>query len=361
MRDLVTIGNLLGSDKNEADFALSREILMWGYETQHKRKFRFTDLGNWLIENHRPFKEEFAGSHTRRSYRLHSKRSYIKSRMEDLVRLGLIEKHGTAKAEKNQSDIQIYKFTLGGVIIGAILIASKTSQASPTQNSVTARAVLLISAYLKHNKVSTFLFLSNFFAKCEQEQYYGNDGFVHMLRVLFSYLYHVGEFNLRQARLAIMCIPTLYEELEGIFFQTLNELDEQTRKLLLLQFKMDIETNYTYEHMDPESVREWELMRFENIQNYSKVTLSGYCKECKLSYPFVMDIFSFIRLPDIFGVEHGINPDTRRIEESTAMVQKIDCFKCGKKNCLVVIPNWYAVEKVHPLVSSWYATRDPNE
>lgn len=180
-----------------------------------------------------------------------------------------------------------------------------------------------------------------------------------MLQVLFSYLYPSEESNLRQARLAVMCIPTLYEDLEGLFFQTLDELDEQTRNLLLLQFKMDVEADYSYEHMDSESVREWELMRFENIQNYSKVTLSGYCKECKLSYPFVMDMLAFIRLPDIFGVEHGIDPDTMQIEESTALVQKIDCFKCGKRSCLIIIPNWYTADKIHPLVSSWYATRDP--
>jgi hypothetical protein len=314
--------------------------------------------GKWLIENHHPFKEEFTGSHIPGSYRLHAKRNYIKSRMEALIRLGLIEQHGTAKAKKNQSDTPIYKFTFGGWIVGTILIASKTSQRS-TRSDVTRRAVLLISAYLKHNKMSTFHFLSNFFTKCEQEQCYGNDGFVHMLQVLFSYLYPSEGYNPRQSRIAVMCIPTLYEDLQGIFFQTLNELDEKTRKLLLLQFKMDIETNYSYEQMDPESVRDWELMRFENIQNYSKVTLFGYCKECKLSYPFVMDMFAFIRLPDIFGVEHGIDPDTTRIEESTALIQKIDCFKCDRKSSLIIIPNWYTADKVHPLVSSWYATRDP--
>jgi hypothetical protein len=356
MQQFVTIPDLFDNDRVDKDLVLMREILTWGSEKFDE--FRFTALGKWLIENHRPFKEEFAGSHIPGSYRLHAKRNYIKSRIEDLIGLGLIKKHGTAKAEKNQSDIPIYKFTFGGIIVGTILIASKTSQGS-TRSNATERVVLLISAYLKHNKVSTFHFLSNFFAKCEQEQFYGNDGFVHMLQVLFSYLYPSEGFNLRQARLAVMCIPTLYEDLKGIFFQTLNELDEQTRKLLLLQFKMDIETNYSYEHMDPESVREWELMRFENIQNYSKVTLSGYCKECKLSYPFVMDMFAFIRLPDIFGVEHGIDPDTMQIEESTAVLQKIDCFKCGKEGCLIIIPNWYVVDKVHPMKASWYATRDP--
>jgi hypothetical protein len=210
--------------------------------------------------------------------------------------------------------------------------------------------------------VSTFLFLSNFFAKCEQEHRYGDYSFIHMLRVLFSYLYYSGEFNLRQARLTVMCIPTLYDDLEDIFFQTLNDLDEKTRKLLLLQFKMDIEADYYHKHqIVAEIVRDWELMRFENIQNYSKVTLSGYCQECKLSYPFVMDIFEFIRLPDIFAVEHGIDPDTMQIEESTAVLQKIDCFKCGKNKCLAIIPNWYAVDNVHPVISSWYATRAPQE
>jgi hypothetical protein len=54
-----------------------------------------------------------------------------------------------------------------------------------------------------------------------------------------------------------MCIPTLYRDLEDIFFQSLNELDEHIRKLLLFQFKMDVEADYSYEYqMDAEIVRE---------------------------------------------------------------------------------------------------------
>jgi hypothetical protein len=67
MQHLVTIHDLLLPNGDSGDFALLRDILMWGSEKFDE--FRFTELGNWLIENHRPFKDEFAGSHVRRSYR----------------------------------------------------------------------------------------------------------------------------------------------------------------------------------------------------------------------------------------------------------------------------------------------------
>ena len=106
MQYLVTIPDLFDNNRADRDSAVLREILTWGSEKFDE--FRFTELGKWLIENHRPFKEEFAGSHIPGSYRLHAKRNYIKSRMEDLIRLGLIEQHGTAKAKKNNL---IYQYT----------------------------------------------------------------------------------------------------------------------------------------------------------------------------------------------------------------------------------------------------------
>lgn len=361
MPENVTIRDLLNPGRKTQNTELYEEILKWNAEMRFKehglicQEFRFTELGNWLIDHHRSFRDEYIGSHISKSYRLHAKRNSIKGRIQDLIDLGLIELSGTTKAEKNQTDIPIYKFSLGGDILGSILVAMKE-----LKNTATGNAIRLVCDFLQLTNTSTFIFLSNFLTKCEKGQQYDNYGFVHMLRVLFSHLHPMGELNIRLSRIAVMCIPTLYPDLENIYFQTLNELDETTRKLLLFQFKLDIEGDYYHPYHPKETVTEWELTRLENICDYSRVTLSGKCEECQLSYSFTMDIFEFIKLPDVFGVEYRINPDTMQEEESMNLLQRIDCLKCGSGQSLLITPNWYSTEGVHPLVATWYTIKDPS-
>ena len=51
------------------------------------QEYDVTSIGNWLLEHHQPFINEFANSHTKPSYRLQSRRTYIKNRINDLVEL----------------------------------------------------------------------------------------------------------------------------------------------------------------------------------------------------------------------------------------------------------------------------------
>jgi hypothetical protein len=348
---------------------LYKDILLWNAnqilqgQAFFGNQFGFTLLGNWLIEHHRPFIDEYAGSHLTKSYRLHAKRNYIQSRLDDLIELRLIKKEGTTKSEKNKTDTPIYKFTPGGDLVGFLLAASKTprnAQEESTHRDASYMVLGVLSIFLKRFESSTFLFLSNFITKCQEKELHTDSRFIRFMRNIFPYLYVSADFNVRMSRIMILCIPTVYPELADTFFQTLNELNEETKKLLLFQFKIDIETDYYYPRLTESSiVKEWESMRIQNVHDYSKVVLSGYCEECKSSYPFVLDIIKFIQLPDIFVVEIGVDPETMKEEEATTVLQKINCLKCHKENSLAIIPNWYAVEGTEPLIDTFYATRDP--
>ena len=362
----VSIRDLFDGNTNRRIY---RDILLWNVnlilqgQASIGNQFGFTQLGNWLIEHHRSFIEEYAGSHLTKSYRLHAKRNYIQSRLDDLIGLRLIKKEGTMKSEKNKTDTPIYKFTPGGDLVGFLLIASKTPrniQDESTHRDASYMALSIFNTFLKQFESSTFLFLSNFITKCQEKELHTSDRFIRFMRDIFPHLYISADFNVRMSRIMIMSIPTLYPELADTFFQTLNELNEETKRLLLFQFKIDIETDYYYPYRTISSiVKEWELMRIQNVQDYSKVTLSGYCEECKSSYPFVQDIIKFIQLPDIFVVEIGADPETMQEEEATTVLQKINCLKCRKENSLVIIPNWYAVEGTEPMINTFYATREP--
>lgn len=116
------------------------------------------------------------------------------------------------------------------------------------------------------------------------------------------------------------------DEIGAVFLETIKELDKKTQKLLLFQFKLDIESKFTGYF----TKEEWKVMRYDNIQDHTKLTLQGHCTDCGL-YPFQLDVFEFLKLPFIFTMRS----DTR------GGFQKIDCTKCGKPDSLEILPIWY--------------------
>lgn len=102
---LVSIDDLF-HDKSE----LHRDILLWNTSkgsTIASEDFSYTELGNWLIDNHKPFVNEFKGSHMPKSYRTHSKQTLIESRINELIDLDLIQLKGK-RATKNRSETETY-------------------------------------------------------------------------------------------------------------------------------------------------------------------------------------------------------------------------------------------------------------
>jgi hypothetical protein len=105
--------SIVFENKNESQ-AL-RDILSMYIQSLGQNKsvqeYDVTSIGNWLLEHHQPFINEFASSHTKPSYRLQSRRTYIKNRISDLVELELMRLAGTTQSEKNNTDKQLYAFT----------------------------------------------------------------------------------------------------------------------------------------------------------------------------------------------------------------------------------------------------------
>ena len=87
----------------------------------------------------------------------------------------------------------------------------------------------------------------------------------------------------------------LLDKLEGAgvpdtFRETITEMDEQTRRLLLMQLKLVCEEVYNNRF----SSANWEVERYKSISNYSKVTVPAYCQECHVKPPLLVDIFDHL-------------------------------------------------------------------
>jgi hypothetical protein len=146
-----------------------------------------------------------------------------------------------------------------------------------------------------------------------------------------------------------------------IFRKTLDELDEEEKKIILLQFKMEIEgyhnknylredlvarelnlmiakeldlsTNQDYSNSIMIPGMSWEKMRIHNIGNYSKVTIPAFCETCKLDGAFLLDIFTYLD----HIVQAHVGPERVQLVGG-------NCSRCGNIICthIMRLPHFVA-------------------
>lgn len=309
---------------DDRDAALCRDILSWVINTSNPtvtgdyKKFRFSELGNWLIDNHKLFRQEFASSRLPKSYRLHSRRNFIQDKIDFLIDLGLIYKEGTVKAEKNNSRVPIYSFSKEAILLGYLIKARmhKGEKRRTAINTILSSFSFFDPGNSQHRVLSIFV------KKCMEREVFGNLEDDNVLYVLISCLPDQRLFGvLRQ-------LVFLHTKLKDIFVESIKELNEIDRELVLFQIKLDVEREVTFF-----ASKEWEIMRLKNIQDLANVILQGFCDKCDKVYQFKYDLFQFLDLPDT----RTINIDQR------PKIQTINCIKCGAKNAMDLIPSWLGI------------------
>ena len=201
----------------------------------------------------------------------------------------------------------------------------------------------------KLNDSCILLFIVNFFRKCNENERFS---FIidHFMRAILpsSHISHGKDLialflGLSHSLNWILPAPKL-------FYEVLNELGEETKKIVLFQFKMEIEEYHNKNYFPDEALiirqindkisppqilddmdrksnentivsipgKEWQTMRFDNIGNYSNVVLQGFCDKCESQRSFVTNIFRYL---DSLVAAHGPCP-SRSISGN--------CFKSGQ-------------------------------
>ena len=119
-------------------------------------------------------------------------------------------------------------------------------------------------------------------------------------------------------------------------------MDDEIRKLVLFQFKLDVESDYEVVGV----TKEWEIMRYNSIRDHMKITLIGYCENCQSDYAFQFDTYDFFRLPYTRKVNRNGVPDY------DSSIHKVKCTKCLKPDSLMLIPyrvasqfRWYGIQE----------------
>ena len=83
--NLVSNSNVQEQSKDSTlsnDEILYLDFFKFCFEEKGMQPFKFTELANWLLDNNIHFRNEFAGSHLAKSYRVHKKSSFIKKKIQ---------------------------------------------------------------------------------------------------------------------------------------------------------------------------------------------------------------------------------------------------------------------------------------
>jgi hypothetical protein len=360
------------SDNNDRIFTnaalLYQDILKYGIE--HNDGFGFTELGNWLINNNYEFRTYYTGDKARtpKSARLANRRQTIQEGIDNLMKMDLLYEKSKIKSQKNLSDIPLYSLTTEGQFLAWIIEGkdpyksfdlnwvlkdlgntkpNKVSRTNEKSSNTIMRIFQIVDSFTKIKDSYTLLFLSKLFRKCMDTGIFGNivDYFY------YSDLQHV-EVNKGHELLRLFVkiahpLNWIYAYPE-IFAKTFDEMDEETKKVMLSQFKMEIEEYYSkyylvsyarrityakyhdvstrYSNDMAISGREWQLMRCNNMVNYKNVVIPGFCYNCNLECPFILDIDDYLAYLGAFA--------SGKIRPLSDVIRS-DCIKCGRKDSVV--------------------------
>jgi hypothetical protein len=320
----------------ENDNALAcRDVLSWYAKSTQRNQiineFDVTTLGYWLLDHHMPFQRFYdrpPESHTSYPNRVQSKRPYIKNRLGELVELNLIEIKGKKPAERGMAEKQVYTFTeeghLWAWLIEARYAASEDRRLVAVNNFFGELSALVVNIHTSFT--DAFVKYVN---RCTEEGVFSEIEdyfFEHLIQNLFPLTQNYFRFF----RFSFLAGLYTNEDTSRILVDIIENLEENTQALVLMQLKLDIESNY-YDEMN--TSKDWESHRYDNISDHNVVTLQGYCLDCKSLWPFTYKIMEFLKI--------GRKPWCYAPDGSIYITTKIECPNCKEPRSRFGIPILY--------------------
>jgi hypothetical protein len=354
------------------DSLLYQDILKFGIEHDYGFGFRFTDLANWLIDYNHEFRTYYTDSksHIRKSARVANRRERIQGHIDKLEASNLIVKKAITEAEKNGENIPLYSLTMEGRLLALLIECKKISndeKGDIRDCSLFQKVLETINSCTKTKVSFSLIFINSFFKNCIEIGVFGD--FIHFFidMVLSDSTIYNGR-DLLGLFLGLDHLLYWLASQPQIFIKTLQDLDRDTKRIILFQLKMEIEEYhhmnyltkdwaavclYISEHGDdnyhdikkiklkngqmitqidtpgncshmtiiPGS--KWQMMRFNNISDYSKVCIPGFCINCRSEQSFTVDILEYL-----YSIVSMLTYDSDGIIST-------NCDKCNEKDQVI--------------------------
>jgi hypothetical protein len=299
--------------------------------------FRVTDIGNYLIQCHRPFVHEFNGSRMSLSNRVESKRSYIEKRIMDLLKMNIVYFVEQAESKKrNRTMTSTYSFTLQ-VMILSWLVNYERMYAIEEQERYfrlfTNELLPLISK--TDNGIMTKLIIDYYSEALKQHEY----------DLIFEFFENIFDrFNSNKMYYLHLTFLKLVSKTETscrIFQEILNNYDKKNKEAILFRIKMILECAIGFS-MYGHFKAEWELVHYRNIANPYIVTVLISCDKCGTKSATAFNILAFL------GVETDDVLQNNSLESGQAF-KDFKCRRCESRSACIydffnLLDSYYLVD-----------------
>ena len=259
-------------------------------ENQHPSSFLFYDLASWLVTaRNKEFVNYYQDSQKKvnTSNRIACRRQKIQRHIDDLQDLGLIYYMEDIPARRNNSPTPLYVYFPNAILLSWIMKYSSTDN-KQIKNELLDQIYNFIRVRPHDNKSqyqqvsAKRRFISLFYETCYKNGLF--DQLIdRIIQILHSdklklkniyYLFHLIAYH------PILETNKKYQSrISKAFFAALNQMDDDSRKLVIMHEKVDIEKATLRrlefdEVYDNESLlNQWENLWMENISNNETLTL----------------------------------------------------------------------------------------
>jgi hypothetical protein len=262
---------------------LRQDILSYYYKVLRKENkdnsFRLWDLSVWLVDNNLEFVIFYRGRRVRNSYKINNIKRRILNHLKELIYLRLIKTGRFDKARKTKSEVDIYEYTNGGQLLAYLIKSFDTKQQENAYKDIYDIAIKAFSTQDDSSSIT----ISKFIAKCKEKGLFNK---------LVEYIQNIMHTDLNPKIVSIADLfsyifnssfehSNVKHELLGIWSETIQQLEPETRKLAIFQLKIHVEAKYA---KSQEFVsRQYEEFRFRLRDEYEKIAVGGDCLTCKYS------------------------------------------------------------------------------
>jgi hypothetical protein len=315
-----------GSRVNTPNALLYQDILRYSlnlkeYHPENEGKFRVRELARWLIQNHSRYIDEYKGSHKNVSARIEARLDTIKAKVDDLIKLKLVEDIGTAPQSKGSGEVDIFRYTSIGYFFAWIAESFK-----PTKREIANEEIfkLLVNSIVKvePGATSSTIFFSNFYKKCKERGRFGDivDFFREPLLLGLSGLTARNYFDY------ISQTENMHMDVAGYFLgladETIEELDPDVGKLALYQIKLNYERLMKDKARNPSG---YEKLRFDCRNLHDAIVVEAHCEKCDYYIPVAIRYLDYAK-------------QVKKAASSTIVLANNTCPHCRTSDSMVIYP-----------------------
>jgi hypothetical protein len=274
------------------DATLSQDILRYCLldEAGISRTFKFFDLAKWLLKNNDYFRTYYSGDKSKTSItnRIGSRRREIQGCLDKVVEHKMVEIKGMVPGDRNKNQLTpLYCFTLKGNFYA--LFNSMHGAEKNKFDDVLVRIIQLMRTELAKSDLAGAVFFTRVLGELEKKE--APADFLPIPALVAP----AWTDNVKVPFLDILMLSAKLrlgnaEPYETAFQNAFRGLDRETKKLLLLQFKLDLEHQYLLAFSD----RKWERERLDNFANIDKAIIPLFCNSCGAKFTRLLKLVVFL-------------------------------------------------------------------